>query len=449
MYFLGKAFEFRGKAHGTEEKPFLDHLEDLRTTLTKIVITLLVSTIICWIFKDKILDVISRPVEQVWVSQQAEKLPKEFTVEEWEEIKKAESGASRLSIEQKKQYYAHYSNPKMEYYASAYSYYYAAMQLPDDERRMEWIAKLELPEEQYSLVTRILEKKPSLQLHAKNSMVEMKSFKPTETFMLSFKLAFFAGLVISLPLLLWYILEFILPGLHSKEKKVMWPAMLVGFGLFLSGCTFAYFVVLPQAIGFFFKFGESLGVQDQWRIGYYAGFVTQFTLVFGLAFELPVIVIALVKVGLINYTIMAKTRSYAVVAIVVIAAAITPGSELLSLCLLAVPMYLLYEASILYAYFDEKKQRKQEVAEMVATGTRKVPVVESSSLLLEADSDNADDLSEEVRYVEDKIPEKLEDDEEVDTELEGVNTEGDEADSDSYDENVLEQKKFKEKSEEE
>jgi len=144
---------------------------------------------------------------------------------------------------------------------------------------------------------------------------------------------------------------------------MLWPAMLIGFGLFLAGVCFAYFVVLPRALVFFATWDESLGVASDWRIGWYISFATQFTLLFGLSFELPVVVMVFVKLGLLTFEMMSRTRSYAVLAIVVVAAMITPTSDIFTLSLMAVPMYVLYETCIWLAYFDEKKKRTQEAAE--------------------------------------------------------------------------------------
>jgi hypothetical protein len=144
---------------------------------------------------------------------------------------------------------------------------------------------------------------------------------------------------------------------------MLWPAMAIGFGLFLGGVLFAYFVVLPRALVFFASWDESLGIASDWRIGWYMSFATQFTLLFGLSFELPVVVMVFVKLGLLSYDMMSRTRSYAVLAIVVIAAIITPTSDILTLSLMAVPMYILYETCIWLAYFDERKKRRQQEEE--------------------------------------------------------------------------------------
>lgn len=181
--------------------------------------------------------------------------------------------------------------------------------------------------------------------------------------MLSIKLALFAGIVLSFPLLLLFTLQFVLPGLKQNEKRALWPAMAIGFGLFLGGVLFSYFFVLPKVLDFFYNYSQEMGVTNEWRIGYYISFATQFTLIFGLAFELPVVVMTLVKLGILNYEIMRNTRSYAILAIVVIAALITPTPDVATLAFLAVPMILLYEICIWLSYFYKRKEREEELRE--------------------------------------------------------------------------------------
>jgi sec-independent protein translocase protein TatC len=235
-------------------------------------------------------------------------------------------------------------------------------------------ALLVLPEKQRDTFLKAVEVSPDLKLQVKALLVTapspevdnrgnlklMSALKPTETFMLSMKLSFFSGIVVSFPLLLMYILQFVLPGLHNNEKRVMWPSMLIGFGLFIAGVCFAYFVVLPRALDFFYNWSGKLGVSNDWRIGEYITFATQFTLLFGLSFELPVIVMVLVKLGLLSYETMSSTRSYAVLAIFVIAALITPTPDAMTLLLMAMPMIILYELCIWLAWFDRKKNRRRE-----------------------------------------------------------------------------------------
>jgi sec-independent protein translocase protein TatC len=196
--------------------------------------------------------------------------------------------------------------------------------------------------------------------------MNLRFFKPGEGFNLSMKLSLYAGIVIGFPLLVYFLLEFIVPGLRQEERRILWPSLAVGFGLFLGGVFFAYSVVTPNALRFLYNYDLSLGGTTEYRFTDYASFVVQFTLIFGLCFELPVIVYALNKLGILSYQLMKNTRSYAIIIIVVIAALLTPTTDLVNLSLLAVPMVFLYEISIWIAYFHDKAVKKRETEEEAA-----------------------------------------------------------------------------------
>ncbi len=182
----------------------------------------------------------------------------------------------------------------------------------------------------------------------------------TDSMTISFSLAFYAGIVLSFPLLLYFLAEFVLPALTAVEKRLMLPAIFVSFLLFLVGVAFCYFWLLPKTILFFYNDTQSLGWLPAWTVQEYYSFVTRFTIGFGLAFELPVVVLALVRFGLITYELMAKTRPYAVVLIFVLAAIITPTPDMLTLLAMGGPMYVLYESCIWIAWFQRKRPRLTE-----------------------------------------------------------------------------------------
>ncbi len=115
------------------------------------------------------------------------------------------------------------------------------------------------------------------------------------------------------------------------------------------------FLLLPKTIVFFFQDTESLGWLPAWTVQEYYSFVTRFTIGFGLAFELPVVVLVLVRLGMITYALMARTRPYAFVLIFVLAAVITPTPDMLSMMAMGLPMYLLYESCIWIAWFMQRK----------------------------------------------------------------------------------------------
>src|SRR4026208_1531159 len=187
----------------------------------------------------------------------------------------------------------------------------------------------------------------------------LKALGITDSIVISFHLAFYAGIVLSFPLLLYFIAEFVLPALTAVEKRFLLPAIIVSFALFLLGVTVCYFWLLPKTILFFFRDTESLGWAPTWTVQQYYSFVTRFTIGFGLAFELPVVVLALVRFGLITYKFMARTRPYAIVLIFVLATIITPTPDILTLVAMALPMCLLYESCIWIAWLMERRASKR------------------------------------------------------------------------------------------
>ena len=183
----------------------------------------------------------------------------------------------------------------------------------------------------------------------------LRALGVTDSMTISFSLAFYAGIVLSFPLLLYFLAEFVLPALTAVEKRLVLPAIFVSFVLFLAGVVACYFLLLPKTILFFFKDTESLGWLPAWTVQEYYSFVTRFTIGFGLAFELPVVVLALVRFGLVTYGFMARTRPYAFVMIFILAAMITPTPDMLSLIAMGLPMCLLYESCIWIAWFMQRK----------------------------------------------------------------------------------------------
>lgn len=373
MFLLKKLFQLRDKTHDEDEKPFLEHLEDLRTVITRVVLTLLIAMGVCFAFRNELMEIIRRPVEQVWLVSQKEKMPEgrvKLDLESWELAKKAERDTADFSSGQRDYYFKHIDPEdklNLKFHTDSVRYYRAAIDMENtNESGMEFIEDFPGISDDMRIQLQALideEKRPDVAVDSRGKLVLMQALNPTEGFMLSIKLSLFAGIVISFPLLLLFTLQFILPGLKKKEKRALWPAMIIGFGLFLAGLMFSYFFVLPKVLDFFYNYSQEMGVTNEWRIGYYISFATQFTLIFGLAFELPVVVMTMVKLGVLNYEIMRNTRSYAILAIVVIAALITPTPDVATLAFLAVPMILLYEMCIWLSFFHKRKQREQEILE--------------------------------------------------------------------------------------
>ncbi len=174
---------------------------------------------------------------------------------------------------------------------------------------------------------------------------------------ISFQVAFYAGIVISFPILLYFLAGFVLPALTLQEKKYLFPSIALGFILFLTGVLFCFLIILPSTLEFFFKDAQSLQWTPTWTVREYFSFVTQMVLAFGLAFELPVAVMALVYMGFLGFNFLNATRAYAVIIIMFLAAIITPTSDIITLLALGAPMCLLYEICIWLAWLMERRGR--------------------------------------------------------------------------------------------
>jgi sec-independent protein translocase protein TatC len=187
----------------------------------------------------------------------------------------------------------------------------------------------------------------------------LQSLGVADSFTISLELSFYGGIVIAFPLIVIFLAEFLLPALTPKEKRMLLPAALIGSGLFLAGAAFSYFVVLPQALTFFFNDARAMNWQPTWTVREYYSFTTQFIIAFGLSVELPHVVLMLVKLGFVDHTQLRRTRAFAVVVIFVFAAIITPTSDIVTLLLMGGPMCLLYEICIGIAWL--MRDRKEEV----------------------------------------------------------------------------------------
>ncbi|MCX6348444.1 MAG: twin-arginine translocase subunit TatC [Candidatus Aureabacteria bacterium] len=183
----------------------------------------------------------------------------------------------------------------------------------------------------------------------------LRSLSPAEVFLMSFKISALAGLVVSLPFILYFAGRFILPALTPEERRFLLPAFLTGGGLFFAGVLFAYGVILPVSLGFFWSYTRRLGIRPEWTIGNYASLFGQMLLGFGLAFEFPIVILFLAKIGVVNYDMLKRFRPYAVVLILIVAGVLTPP-DVLSQVLMAIPLLALYEASVYMSRFLKKKR---------------------------------------------------------------------------------------------
>jgi sec-independent protein translocase protein TatC len=179
----------------------------------------------------------------------------------------------------------------------------------------------------------------------KNS--QMVAIEIQETFFTALKVAFFAGFIVSLPVIFWQLWLFLAPGLYDHEKKLVIPFVFFATLMFLSGSSFAYYIVVPVGFEFLINFGSAV-VTVIPSIGKYVGFFTKLLIGFGIAFELPVITFFLAKIGLVDDRMLKDFFRYAIILIFIVSALLTPP-DVISQLLMAGPLTLLYGVSIYIA----------------------------------------------------------------------------------------------------
>lgn len=181
-----------------------------------------------------------------------------------------------------------------------------------------------------------------------------------EAFITSIEVSFIAGFIISFPYVFWEFWRFISPGLYSKERRAARGVVFVCSVLFLMGVSFGYMVIAPFAINFLVGYTIP-GVENTPTLESYLNYITMFTLPTGLIFELPVFVYFFAKIGLLGSETMRSFRRHSFVGILIVAAILSPP-DAVSQCLIAIPLYALYEISILVAVRVEKNAKEAEEA---------------------------------------------------------------------------------------
>lgn len=341
-----------------QEMTFLEHLEDLRRTIIRMSLTVLVAMMACFAFATQMLDVLRLPVEAVWRAHESNHLPASVEVADWMAAKDLEGARRALEPAAREQLETHFS-AEVRALADALPLLRAAAALPKTARE-PYLQQVQTSEQVRTLALQLHESGADLDDgHSGAEPRIMGAFQPGEAFMLSLQLAFFGGLIVSSPLLLYFMLQFIMPGLLKHERRVILASVWWGVGLFLLGCGFAYYAVLPRVLAFFFEYSWSMGIANDWRIGYYLTFASKLIFVFGLIFELPVVVIPLIKLEILTYTRMRRTRPYAIVGCFAAALFLAPAPDPGTMFIMALPLYFLYELCILIAWRDARRREAQ------------------------------------------------------------------------------------------
>ena len=184
-----------------------------------------------------------------------------------------------------------------------------------------------------------------------------------EQFISHIKVSLWLGFIVSFPYILFEVWRFIKPGLYKKEIKAARGMVFICSFLFLSGVSFGYFIIAPIAITFLSTYSVSPDIANTTTLDALVNSITMFTIPVGLIFETPVILYFLAKIGLVSSEFLVQYRKHSLVIIVIVAAVITPGPDVFSQMLVALPLSLLYEVSIIVVKRIDKERAAKEASE--------------------------------------------------------------------------------------
>lgn len=181
---------------------------------------------------------------------------------------------------------------------------------------------------------------------------------PTDAFVSYMKICLIAGLILSSPWVFYQLWMFVAAGLYPRERRTVYAAVPFCVLLFAAGALLFLFVIAPTALEFFVTFGQWIGVVPMWMFRNYVSFITLSMLVFGLAFQTPVVVVTAYRVGLVEIQSLRSGRKYALFAAFLIGGVATPSVDPFSQTALAVPLYLLYETGIILCVLSDRRRAR-------------------------------------------------------------------------------------------
>ncbi len=344
-----------GEAFGGPVKSFLEHMEDLRWTLIRCVASVFVAMVVCLAGAPYLVETLAWPLT---------KAKQSLTENREGSLLKEDKSDILLRLTEKE-----------------------TLRLPIQSDLLEEARnQLNLPElaeiPVFQLAPVVKEGKLELLLQPITNSIagyntstragpELKAMGPLSGFLVALKLAFYGGVMVSSPFILFFVGQFTIPALRKKEKKYLIRAVFVGGILFFSGVAFCYFLVMQIALSTSALFANWLTFgADVWRAEDYINFVCKFMLGMGIAFELPVVILLLVKVGVLDYKKLSAFRMYWVVINLVLASILTPP-DLVTQILMALPMQFFYECSVLIAWIWYRRDKKKEAAKIAAEETEK------------------------------------------------------------------------------
>ena len=198
---------------------------------------------------------------------------------------------------------------------------------------------------------------------AQRMNIELVNLSPAGGFVVAFQVALYGGMVLASPFIFYFIMSFVFPALKMREQKHVHRGLFFGVGLFLFGVAFCYFILMPVALAAAQMYSNWLGIGAfQWRAEDYISFVCKFMVGMGLGFELPVVLLTLVKIGVLNYSTLSKARRYMIVINLILGGVLTTPEPITQLVMF-VPLQLLYEITVWIAWYWDRQEKKRAARE--------------------------------------------------------------------------------------
>jgi sec-independent protein translocase protein TatC len=313
---------------GGPVKSFLEHLEDLRWVLIKSLAALSVAMLLCLIAGDRVVAILKGPLERAKISYPGTNQVVTFLF-----------GTNRLGV--------YPLSPEQQQVINLGTNRFVAVHL---EPAMIGTNQV---------LTWRIDTNRELAERAQHLGISLINLSPASGFFVAFQVALYAGMVLASPFIFYYIAAFVFPALKMKERKYVYRGLGFGVGLFLFGVAFCYFALMPLALAASQRYSQWLGFSAfEWKADDYISFVCKFMLGMGLGFEMPVIILTLVKIGVLNYRLLAKGRRYMIVINLVLGAVLTTP-EVITQLIMFLPLQLLYEISIWIAWYWERQDKKR------------------------------------------------------------------------------------------
>ncbi len=311
-------------------KSFLEHLEDLRWVLIKSAAALGVAILICLIAGNYVVGIIKRPLAQARISYPGTN-----------QVVTAYFGSNQFGPFQ-------LSPEDQARYPLGTNRFVAVRIEPVVQGTNQWLSWR-------------IDSSPELAERAERLNAQLMTLGPATGFLVAFQVAFYGGIGLASPFIFYFVASFVFPALKMRERFYVYRALVFGIGLFMTGIAFCYFALMPVALAASQKYSQWLGfAANQWKADEYISFVCKFMLGMGLGFEMPVVILTLVKIGILDYKLLSKGRKYMIVINLILGAVLTTP-EVITQLIMFLPLQVLYEVSVWIAWYWERQDKKKEL----------------------------------------------------------------------------------------